>query len=135
MSKYAGADWVEAATKQKLSPVGRAAADLLGDVFLGIYHLPMRSLQKVEWQNPSFIEITIDCGLSTYDDDLLTRIVLLAHDRVLRVHVRGVANGYMRMMISQRRREGDLYNRHPAMEEHIKTLREHYHNTRSRCHE
>jgi hypothetical protein len=127
MNKYAGGDWVARQPYgANISPAGRAAADLLGDAFLGIYHLNERSLAKVNWANPEGITVTIGAIISTVDDNILTRLVVLAHDRVLRVQIQGVGNGYLRVSIHQRTREGNLYEYCPTLEDHAATLRNHY---------
>ena len=42
--QYAGADWLQGVLRYKqpnliLSPLGRSVADLLGELYLGIYHV------------------------------------------------------------------------------------------------
>lgn len=128
MSKYDGARWIEANRYCKaLSPLGIVAADFLGDVYLGIYHIDQRTLSRVDWSNPQLIEIMLYGYLSTFDSDILTRMVLLAHDRLLRLEFRGTGPGYIRLMITQRKsRDGSLFDRCPTMEEHVALLRGHY---------
>jgi hypothetical protein len=124
---YAGADWVERSLKKKLSPLGRNVADMLGDVFKGIYHLPSNSLRKVDWGDPSCIEYTYYGCLETVDFNLLTILVVLAHDRMIRISIRGIGPGYMRLMFHQReKRTGSIYERYPTIEDHVKQIREHY---------
>ncbi len=49
---YAGSDWIKKSLKiTKMSPIGEAVADLLGEVYQGIYHLETRSLRKVDWEH------------------------------------------------------------------------------------
>ena len=48
-ARYAGAAWIRSALGRELSPLGAAVADLLGDVFAGIYHLDNADLRKVDW--------------------------------------------------------------------------------------
>jgi hypothetical protein len=122
---YAGSDWVERSYKIQLSPFATKVADLLGCVYKGIYHLnDCHSLRKVDWTR-DFIEVFIDRPLSTYDSEELTALVLLAHDLCVRVemtpHMR-----YIKLLFSDRTREGDWYHSHPTIEDHIKKLRETY---------
>jgi hypothetical protein len=48
---YAGAGWVKAMTGQTMSPFGENVADLLGDLFLGIYHIE-RDVRRAELVDP-----------------------------------------------------------------------------------
>ena len=61
--------------------------------------------------------------LSTYDFDVLTRLVFLAHDRAVRVEV-SAAMRYVRIAIWQRRREGDIGHRHPTIEQALESWRQ-----------
>jgi len=129
MSKYAGSGWIATQKYGKaMSPLGIAAADLLGDVFEGIYHLNERALAKVRWENPHQVEVILSDSqrFSTVDHNVLTRIVVLAHDRAMRVTIRGVAPGYLRLLFHQRTREGDLYTSCPTMEDHIAAIRQRF---------
>lgn len=125
--KYSGADWIESNLKCKCSALGTSVANLLGDVFKGIYHLSNGSLQKTNWENGYCIEYTLCGELSTVDFNLLTILVVLAHDRMIRVTIQGVGPGYMRLMFHQRtKRTGSMFERYPTIEDHIKQIREHY---------
>lgn len=128
MGQYAGSDWIRDSLKiDHMSPLGIAVADLLGDTFLGIYHLSTTSLRKVNWRDPRHIEATIGVSLSTYDSDELTRLIVLAHDRMIRVEIAGLAPRFLRLTFHQRKkREGSLYERMPELETHIETIRNHY---------
>jgi hypothetical protein len=124
---YAGAGWVKTSLKKRLCPLGEAVADLLGDVFRGIYHLPSTSLNKVKWDDNYCIEFTYYGDLATVDFNLLTTLVVLAHDRMIRVSIQGVGPGYMRMMFHQRKsRTGSVSERYPTIETHIEQIREHF---------
>lgn len=125
---YAGSDWIKGSMKKEMSPLGEAAANLLGDVFLGIYHMDTSLLKKVDWTDKYYIIVPIwSSALSTVDNNELTRLVVLAHDRMMRVDVMPHAFRYMKLGISQRTvREGDLSERCPTMERHIQIIRGHY---------
>jgi len=113
---YAGSGWIESATKQKLSPLGIKVADLLGDLFLGIYHIE-REISKVNWSDPHCIEINIQQDFSTFDYDRLTRLVFLAHWYSVRVQMTACNFRYIKLMFHNRKREGFIYERHPTLEE------------------
>ena len=112
MNKYAGADWIEKEMsyrdpEMKLSPLGKAVADLLGEWMYGIYHLNYKSLYKVDWSNNHYIEISIYCSaLSTCDYNDLTRLVFLAHHMAIRIQLEPSTHHHMRMMFHQRTRGG-----------------------------
>jgi hypothetical protein len=123
---YAGSNWI-ARNFGEMSETGKAAADLLGDVFLGIYHMNYTSLKKVDWTDEWNIEVTVGKELSSFDGDELTRLLLLAHDRRMRVSLVGLGPHYMRLCISKRKkRTGQMHERLPTMEDHIALLRDHY---------
>lgn len=129
--KYAGSDWIEHSLKvSNMSTVGKAAADLLGDVFLGIYHLNTQALKKVDWANNYGITFILDWhSLSTVDNNELTRLVVLGHDRMLRVSIEPYAFRYLIIRIHQRTTRdpnAHLSQRYPTLEEHIKMIRNHY---------
>ena len=125
--QYAGSNWIETSLKCKCSPLGRNVADLLGDVFKGIYHLSHKALQQVQWGDEYVVEFTYHGDLETVDFNLLTILVVLAHDMMIRVSIRGVGPGYMRMMFHQRtNRTGSMGERYPTIEDHIKQIREYY---------
>lgn len=59
---------------------------------------------------------------ATYDADMLTRLVLLAHESHVRVEITGAAFGYIRIHAHQRspKAEGDhVWDRHPGLDELI----------------
>ncbi len=121
---YAGADWVEnemhhAEKDFKISPLGRAVADFLGELFLGIYHLDISALHKVEWGNNHHIIVSIGWkSWATYDYDLLTRLVFLAHHMALRVELQPSRNQYVRLMFHQKSRSGK-YESHPTLRQAV----------------
>ena len=124
---YAGAKWIERSLQKPTSKLGRDVADLLGDVFKGIYHLPSSALKKVDWEDEYCLQFTYYGFLSTVDFNKLTALVVLAHDRMIRISICGVGPGYMRLMFHQRnKRTGSMSERYPTIEDHIKLIREHY---------
>lgn len=124
--KYAGSEWVERATKSQLSELGRQVADLLGDWQRGIYHIG-RFVHQTDWKNTHWIEVILpDSDLATFDSDGLTRLVVLCHDRCIRMVVVAVTNRYIRLIFHPRKREGQMGERHPTMEQAIETIRKEY---------
>lgn len=118
---YAGADWIKDILDHQqpvitMSPLGIAVADLLGDLFAGIYHLNYTSLKKVDWANDRWIIFHLDRHLSTFDSDDLTRLVVLCHDRCIRCDLTGKGPRIIEMVFHQRQRDGSMYARHPTLE-------------------
>lgn len=120
---YQGANWVQAALKPKeMSELGRRVADMLGDLFLGIYHLDSDKLKAVDWGNAHHVEFALGWkSLATYDDSLLTNLVLMAHQRALRVQVSPRSNHYLTLIFHQRKSgmEHSWHERHPTIEDAI----------------
>ncbi len=54
-------------------------------------------------------------GLSTYDYDQLTRLVL-AHDKLIRVEVSPSSPRHLKIAIWQREKEGSMSRRHPNLQ-------------------
>ena len=125
MSQYAGADWIKSAFEVELSPLGRNVADLLGDVFFGIYHLDHKALRRVDWGNDHHICFSLGWHqLSTFDTDELTRLVVLCHDRMIRCSIEARTHKHLGLIFHQRQnRNGDFYERHPTIEHAIEKIR------------
>ncbi len=132
MSGYAGQDWLKVWLKggvgaAEISPFAAKVADILGDVFFGIYHLNIRSIRKVDWNNDHDIEIVIYGGLSTFDSDQLTRLVVLCHDRMVRLEIRPANFKHLRLCFGLRTsRAGEIYTRHPTLEDAAARIRADY---------
>lgn len=125
-TKYAGADWVKGALKKEMSPLGERVADLLGQAFLGIYHISY-SLKKVNWADPWLIEFNYYGRLCTYDCDELTRLVVLSFDMMVRIEIAGVGPGYLKLRFWKREhREGAQSSRIPHIEDQLAMYRRHY---------
>lgn len=124
--KYAGSNWIHSNLKTELSPFGEKVADLLGQMYLGIYHLPVRQLQKVNWTNPTQIAITVDDGdFATFDGNLLTRFVFLCHKHFIRGEISSSNHGHLTLTFWPRvEGASELWRRHPTLEQHIETLKQ-----------
>lgn len=109
-----GSTWL---TRQgiKLSPLGQKVADLLDDLYKGIYHIESQAL-KVDWQHTQLISIVLmDGNFSTYDSDGLTRLVFLCHEHNIRVSVRGAAHHYLRLHFMEVDKNGFFREGHPTL--------------------
>lgn len=128
-TRYAGSDWIRSALKRTdISPLGEAVADLLGEVFAGIYHLDNQKLARVDWADPYVIVVFVShCSLSTFDNDHLTRLVVLSHDRMLRVNIDAKSARVLELMFHQRKtRDGSIMERMPTMEQHLADIRKYF---------
>lgn len=128
-TKFAGADWLKSCGKE-LSPLGVEVADVLGQVFRGIYHIDSEVLhERCKWGDESRIEIVMpdsaNGGLSTYDFNNLTALVFLCHDRCIRLTIEGASPNRLRLLFHKREgRAGSIYERHPTLDEAVRDLRE-----------
>ena len=121
--RFAGSDWVKESLKKELSPIGVKAADILGEAFQGIYHLSMKSLNKVDWEDKHYIEINIYGGLSTFDSSVLTNLVFLAHWFCVRFEIEAASYRSLKLSFTDRKRGGELYNRHPTLESAVEVFK------------
>lgn len=119
-----GPSWIKKAfhPKREMSSLGEDAARLLNDLYAGIYHI-QPECSRVDWSDEHHIEIVLYGCWSSFDYDNLTRLVFLAHDYALRVQMDARANGYIRLMFHRRQRNGDLYQRHPSLEQAVQSWR------------
>ena len=123
---YAGNEWIKSSFKVEMSPLGEAVADLLGVLYQGIYHIDSARLKKVDWSNDHHIAIVLPSnGFATVDFGRLTHLVILCHDRLIRCEIKGKSPwGYMELMFHARKsRTGKLSERHPTIEDAIKSYR------------
>jgi hypothetical protein len=107
-----------------VSALGFVVAEVCYALVGGLHNWPARrSLKRVDWTNAHYMEIVYGGPLSTFDFDNLTRLVFLAHDHALRVELSGAAPGAIRLRFHQRRREGDIFERHPTIGRALKAWR------------
>ena len=125
-SKYSGSEWLISQHKE-LSPIGVKVADILGQAFLGIYHIDRDAL-RADWANPYYITFTISAlrDWSTFDNDTLMVMIVLCHNACIRMEIHPAGPRYFRFLFHQRTREGGIYERMPTIEDHVKFIQEHY---------
>ena len=130
MAGYAGADWVEKSYGKKCSPLGRKVADILGNVYLGIYHMhdmdPI-GFERIDWEDDHHIVVQIaeNGGLATADMPRLTNLVIACHDAAVRCEISPFSQKRLELMFHQRKRTGGMGERHPTIEEQIQIYRKH----------
>jgi hypothetical protein len=61
--------------------------------------------------------------LATYDYNELTKLVLMAHDKCIRVGVSPLSKQTLQICIWKRQREGRMDERHPTLEQAIEKFR------------
>lgn len=120
-----GSEWLKQTLKlETISPLGETIADLLDDVWAGIYHLPTTYLERTNWADPDWIIVIIPNGLATFDNNGLTMLVVLVHDRMLRMEIRGRSHSSMELLFHLRKaRTGRTFERCPTLEIHSATIR------------
>ncbi len=90
--------------------------DLLAKVFGGRHHL-----NKIHVIGDKSIAIYYRNALSTFDGGNLTHLVILAHEKAIRVEI-SAYQSEVRIILSYRgKREGKIYERHPNLETAIAT--------------
>lgn len=108
------------------SPLGLEVAELIDRLVAGFHHIESDLRGKVDWSNTHHIVVPWPrhFNLATVDSDLLTRLVVLSHDMMLRVEVRPRAHRWQEFIFHKRlTRTGSLMERMPAIEEHIALIR------------
>jgi hypothetical protein len=120
-----GSDWLRGCRITSLSPLGEQVADLLGDLFVGLYHLD--GAESVDWANDHHIEVRVRYKeWASFDTNLLTKLVFLAHDRCIRVSVSPRSHLALTLLFHQRQRDGGTWARHPTIEDALAMYREFY---------
>lgn len=129
--KYAGSDWVVSMfpywykNPVKMSPLGEKVADILGELYYGIYHLEDNPLKKVEWENNHHITISINKHLSSYDNSELTRLVFLCHHMHIRVEIMPCNFSHITLMFHNRVDDiEDMYKYHPNIDDAVEKFKQ-----------
>lgn len=114
----AGSSWLSFGGKKKLSEFGVVVADILGEIFNGIYHIS-RSLKDADFTNDYYIKICIRDSLDfgTYDSDLLTQLVILAHTRNVKVSIKAAAHHYLWLEFIKVTKQGFFRDNHPTIDD------------------
>ena len=95
--------------------------EMLGDLFLGFHHVTGR---LHEWGTGIKLNTTSVDAFATFDFDRLTRTVVMAHDRMIRVEICPSGPGMLSLVLFKRHtREGPMHQRHPTIEEAISAIR------------
>jgi hypothetical protein len=110
-----------------LTEFNRRAIGLLCRAYgMGPWNVPV-TWERVNWKYGTGTAFTLNCfghGLATFDTARLTRLVIGAHEECIRVEISPKAFRYLEIAMWPRSgREGRLFERHPTIEEAIKSFR------------
>lgn len=125
--RYAGADWIHRTLGKELSPFAVEVADLIGTLVHGIYHVSAE-VKKIDWSNTYWIEWRTHMTFASTDFAALTELVVLAHDRCIRVNIEPCSRTTLRILFTPRKRKRDpddySVSLHPTLEENMERIRE-----------
>lgn len=96
------------------------ATQFFSDFYGGEHHIPGFKPKEdgFGWR------VNHDRGeMATFDFNQLTRLVVMGHDRCIRVGIDAARNGIIRITIWKRQREGSMSERHPTLEQAIEKIR------------
>ncbi|HEY4288242.1 MAG TPA: hypothetical protein VGN00_14155 [Puia sp.] len=98
------------------------ALDFFSELYGGMHHVPGYKVH--EWGDGSMVKH--DAGeMATYDHNMLTRLVLMAHDNCYRVSISNHGPKCLKICVWKRKgREGSLFERHPTIEQAIEKHRD-----------
>lgn len=112
-----GEEWLRACRKD-VSRSGARVANLVNWWLRGIYHA-QNDVLRADWSRDYVELILYGFGgrLATFDSDMLTRLVIGAHDHAIRVSLEPCNPRYLRVLFHPRHRDhGHVYGRHPVIE-------------------
>ena len=93
---------------------------VLSCAFRGMHHIDGWLRRKPLWRG---IEVSTHQSLATFDFDLLTRLVVAAHDEAVRVEIAPSGPRLLKIQLWPRERTGSMLRRHPNIEEAIECAR------------
>lgn len=97
------------------------ATAFFSELYYGEHHIPKHQVHEFGygWM------VKHDRGdLATFDYNELTRLVLMAHDKCIRVSISPLSKSTLQIAIWKRQREGSMSERHPTLEQAIEKFRE-----------
>lgn len=110
------------------SEFGGRVADLLDELYSGLYHLDGDFIHRADWTASHWIVLTVtdNSYWATTDGDYLTRLVFLAHDYAIRVEIEASTHGYFRLNFSPREqgKAAGVMRGHPTLEEAVERWRQ-----------
>ena len=111
----------------KMSQLGVDVADFLAEWYGGMHNfIHATNIEKTDWENKYYQAVLFNRGMETYDGDLLTKLVVMSHDFLLRVEVNPKTFRHLELVFHRREREGHIGKRMPTMEDHTAAIRGRY---------
>lgn len=98
--------------------------DFLCNVFKGSWHIAGR-IYSEDWEGIKYVHYS---DLASWDNNLLTRFIVLAHDYSIRINIKPSSNKTMNILIHKRPKSVDWNNDGnetcPTLDDAIKIVRE-----------
>ena len=113
------------AAPEKLSLFQAQVFDILGIAGGGIYNAPIawETVEWTHWGTGIAVPWRDNRGLSTFDYQPLTSLVLLCHEARIRLEIRVHGPQYFLLVFHPREATGTMASRHPSIEEAVGSLR------------
>ncbi len=119
------ANWLRKCGKQ-VSPFGEKVATFLDKAYGGIHNVD-KKMMDANFLHHSYISVTVNDGgnsrHATYDSDVLTRMVFLAHAMNIRFSIQASTHGYLKLIFCEVTLSGFMRDRHPTLDESLEKLR------------
>lgn len=94
---------------------------MLADLYLGFHHITGK---LHEWGDGIKLNTSNVGSFASFDFDRLTRAIVMAHDRIVRIEIVPSGPGMLGIILHKRhKREGRMHERHPTIEDAINTIR------------
>lgn len=107
----------------EIEPFEKRAEAVLECAFYGLHHCPDIKKQPASGDFARW-EVNNFGMLATFDSDILTRLVVAAHDKCVRVSIQSSGPRMVKIVLHPRHgREGDFSRRHPTIEDAIAKIR------------
>lgn len=115
-------EWIAGNTRQPISDLGKAVANVLGYVGRGIYNAPI-NVDRVDWTDERYIVVTWSGPMANWDFPTLSLLWIECHRRMLRFELSACAPRRLKLEFWQRKsREGSTSARMPDCEEMIQMV-------------
>ena len=101
-----------------MRPFEDRANDCLSGIFQGLHHVGKIRKER-EGQADEAWSVQVVQDVSTFDFDLMTRIVFLAHWHCLRASLSNGGPRALKLTLWNRQRTGIMWERHPGLSEAI----------------
>lgn len=105
-----------------MTPFEAKAEHVLARAYRGIHHVRFWSRRHVAPDGRA-LSVSIYPGISTFDGDELTRLVVAAHEECCRIEIHPGGPGLLKLWLSERVRDGSIYDSHPTIEQAVEFYR------------